>query len=387
MTANRACSWIVCLALLIGPPIVGRAPAREAASEPSGLTCKALLIDGREVTGRIVAFGEADVTLATKDGQKEVLRFDRLVKLTRESPGAVAVPTGEGSQAVLLGDGDRLMRVTIGTTSDASLSVRSELLGPLEVPLNCIQGLVLTATGQPNALETLSGRIKAAEGRPSESLWLNNGDRLDGDFLEMDERNLKLRINRNPVDLDRSGVAAVGFDAKLLDYPAPKGTFLEATFEDGTRLGLSSIGLEEGRLAGTTRFGRTIRCSAADLVRLHVRSDTVVYLSRRTPAGAQYEDYVGPTHRYRVDRAVDGHPIRLGGQTYDRGIGTQSRTLLAYRIEPGDRRFQATIGVDQRRAAGERRLPRLRRPPGAVQIPPHDRSRSPPGPGHRPVKG
>jgi hypothetical protein len=38
----------------------------------------------------------------------------------------------------------------------------------------------------------------------------------------------------------------------------------------------------------------------------------------------------------------------LAGQEYDRGIGAQSRTLLAYRVEPGDRRFQATVGVDER---------------------------------------
>ena len=40
--------------------------------------------------------------------------------------------------------------------------------------------------------------------------------------------------------------------------------------------------------------------------------------------------------------------FELSGQTFDRGIGAQSRTLLAYRIEPGDRRFQALVGVDER---------------------------------------
>ena len=48
------------------------------------------------------------------------------------------------------------------------------------------------------------------------------------------------------------------------------------------------------------------------------------------------------------DRAVDGRPFQLAGQTYDRGIGTQSRTFLVYRIQPGDRRFQALVGVDER---------------------------------------
>src|SRR5205807_2281318 len=44
---------------------------------------------------------------------------------------------------------------------------------------------------------------------------------------------------------------------------------------------------------------------------------------------------------------VDGHPLRLAGQGYDRGLGTQSRTLLAYRLSAGDRRFQATVGLDE----------------------------------------
>ena len=29
-------------------------------------------------------------------------------------------------------------------------------------------------------------------------------------------------------------------------------------------------------------------------------------------------------------------------------MGTQSRTILAYRLKPGDRRFQALVGVDDR---------------------------------------
>ena len=92
------------------------------------------------------------VTIATKDGEEgERSPLDRLVKLTRESPGAIAA--GESSQAVLLGDGDRLMRASIGTATDASLEVRSELLGKLEVPLDAVLGLVLTAAGQAGDFE------------------------------------------------------------------------------------------------------------------------------------------------------------------------------------------------------------------------------------------
>jgi hypothetical protein len=57
---------------------------------------------------------------------------------------------------------------------------------------------------------------------------------------------------------------------------------------------------------------------------------------------------VGPTREYRIDRSIEGHALELAGQTYDRGIGAQSRTLVAYALEPKDLRFQALVGVDER---------------------------------------
>ena len=58
--------------------------------------------------------------------------------------------------------------------------------------------------------------------------------------------------------------------------------------------------------------------------------------------------YFGPTRPFRTDQTIDGHRFQLGGHAYERGLGTQSRTLLAYKLKPGDRRFQATVGVDDR---------------------------------------
>jgi hypothetical protein len=91
-----------------------------------------------------------------------------------------------------------------------------------------------------------------------------------------------------------------------------------------------------------------VRFALGDLARVHARTAAVLYLSERKPVDARYVSFLGPSRPFRTDRTVDGHPFQLAGQTFDRGIGTQSRTLLAYRIEPGDRRFQALVGVDER---------------------------------------
>jgi hypothetical protein len=334
-----------CGGILFVLALAGWTRGRGSSTDGADPSFKALLIDGREVAGRIVSFADAKVTIATKGANKEALPFHQVVKLTREMPGAIAA--GESGQAVLLGDGDRLMRASIGTATDASVEIRSELLGKLDVPLDSVLGFVVSATSQAVEFEMLLERIRT-EARTSEVLWLNNGDRLDGSFLGMDERNVKLQVDKKALDIDRAGVVAIGFDPKLLNYPLPGGPFLEATLGDGTKLGLTAIKLVEGNIQATSRFGKPVRFALSELARLCSRSDSVVYLSGRAPARTQYEEYVGPTLPFRSDRAVDGLPIRLAGQTYDRGIGTQSRTLLAYWIQPGDRRFQALIGVDER---------------------------------------
>ncbi len=332
--------------LLVAPSAWAAAP--EDSPDRVEPTFSALMIDGRTANGRIVAFSDGGVTIAARDGKREVLPLDRLVKLTRESPGQVA--TGEGAQAVFLAEGDRLMRTTIGTATDAGIEVRSEAMGKIELPVDGVLGLVLAGPEVPRTPGILANRI-LHEGRKSEVVWLSNGDRLDGSFLGMDERTVRLQVDGKPLEVDRGGALAVGFDPALIHYDRPKGAFLEAALDDGTRLGLTSLKLADGTVEATTRFGKSVRFPLAVVTRFRARSRSVVYLSERPTAAAQYDSYVGPTRAHRIDETVEGQPIRLGGQVYDRGIGAESRTLLAYRLEPGDRHFQALIGVDERAGA------------------------------------
>src|SRR5262249_25500077 len=163
------------------------------------------------------------------------------------------------------------------------------------------------------------------------------------------ERSLTFQSGNNaPIKLDLSKVVAVGFDSSLVVYPKPAGDYFELTSSDGSRLGGSQARIEQGQVVATTRFGAPIKLPLGDLVHIHARSKSIVYLSEREPAAVRYVGYVGPTRPLRKDSSVEGHPLRLGGQTYDRGLGMQSRTLVAYRLAPGDRRFQALVGLDDR---------------------------------------
>jgi hypothetical protein len=336
-----AAAWSV--AVLAGLAVRGSA-ALAGALDSSDPVFKALLVDGSTVSGRLITLGPGAIRLASAEGAAHELPLDRLVKLTRES--SVSLPALDRSH-VILPEGDCLMRVVIGSSNETSLEVQSDALGKLSVPLDGILGLIVSGQSQPTELDPLWERVRA-QPRSTEIVWLANGDRIAGAFLSLDETKIKIQLGGKPVDVDRAGVVAVGFDPGLIRYPRPRSDFLEVALKDGSRLGVTEARLDDGTILATSRFGQSIKFSSNELVRVHVRSSSVVYLSERKPAGAQYVSYVGPTREYRVDRTVDGHFFRLGGQSFDRGVGAQSRTLLAYRIEPGDRRFQALVGVDER---------------------------------------
>jgi hypothetical protein len=307
------------------------------------------LIDGTSVSGRIRQLGpKQELTLVTVEGPEKVIPLDTLVKLTRDGLEVSLTPE---PAVVLFPDGDRLYRTVIGAANETSLDVQSYSLGTLAIPLDSLLGLGLgsgvTLPADADALEAVAQRVRS-EPRNSEVLWLANGDRLAGSFLGLTDKIVEFQSRKSAVKLERTGVVAIGFDPALVVYPKPKSGFLELTLADGSRLGVTGTRVDQGDIVATTRFGAAIHVPISELVRVHARTPTVAYLSELSVAEERYVPYVGPPRPFRRDGTVEGHALRLSGQDYDRGIGTQSRTLLAYRLEPGDRRFQALVGLDDR---------------------------------------
>jgi hypothetical protein len=328
------------IGLFVAAWVASPAARAQASADP---VFTALLTDGHTLAGRILSLGPKAVRIQSGDGTSQELPFDRLVKLTRETSSPLPLP--EFSH-VILPDGDRIMRVAIGATTETDLELKSDVLGNLAIPLESLRGMVMSTPADAETFQTWWDRTMS-EPRSTEVVWLANGDRLAGGFLGLDAGRVKMQVDGKPVDVERGGIVAIGFDPALANYPRPKSDFIDITLRDGTRLGVEDAKLQDNLVVAGTRFGRSIRFPLGELSRIHARTRAVVYLTEREPLRAKYIPYVGPAREYRADRSVHGRAFRLAGQTFDRGIGTQSKTLLAYELEPGDRRFQALIGVDE----------------------------------------
>jgi hypothetical protein len=323
-----------------GPPAVGD-------FIPSDPPFSALLTDGSTITGRIRKLGEKDgVTLVINDqGEERSIPVDRLVKLTRE--GTPPPASTEGGDIVLFPDGDRLVHCKIGQAGELTLAVHSDAFEKLAIPLDSLLGLAFDASLETSSTDLLLARVRT-EPRDAELLWLKNGDKLHGLFSGLDDRKLTFQPETGKIDLPRDGVVALGFSQGQVVYRRPNGPYFEIRLGDGSRLGVNGVKLEHGQVVAITRFKTEVRFPIGELAGLHIINGSVVYLSDREANGSVYEAYISPTRPYRRNSTVSGDPLRLGGRAFDRGIGAQSRTLLAYKLEPGSKRFQALVGVDDR---------------------------------------
>ena len=315
---------------------------------PSDPVFSALRVDGNIVLGRLKQIGsKGEISIVPLKGAEETIRFGEIVKLTREGFFPNTSPTGS---LVLFPNGDRLYRTVIGAAGETSIEVQSYALEHLSIPLDSILGLVLNLPDDNSLVSSLIDRVRF-EPRNSEVLLLRNGDKMTGGFLGLEEKKIKFQASAGPISLERAGILALGFDPSLVVYPeANEDGAFDLSLADGSRLGVKGVRIEQGQITATTRFGAKIRVPLNEVIRIHARSTAISYLSERAETAVRYVGYVGPTRPYRRDESVDGQPLKLGGQVYDRGLGTQSRTILAYRMSPGDRRFQAMVGLDD--AAG-----------------------------------
>jgi len=340
----------IALALALAAPALAGdddPPAPPGGSVPSDPAFVALLTDGTTESGQVRRLGAEGVTLVGGEGAERKIPPGRLVKLTRE--GAPPPSKNEGGNVVLFPDGDRLAHCRIGAAGEVKLDVRSSPLENLAIPIDAILGLILESPAEPDAADALAAKVRA-EPRTTDLLWLRNGDRLPGLFSGLDEKKVAFQPATGRVDLDREGVVAIGFDPARVDYRRPAGAYFELTLVDGSRLGATDVRVERGQVVGKARFGAEVRLPIGELAQVHALGGAVAYLSDREPDRFLHEPYVGPTRPHRRDASVAGTALRLGGRAYDRGIGTQSRTLLLYKLDPAARRFQALVGLDD--AAG-----------------------------------
>lgn len=244
------------------------------------------------------------------------------------------------------------------------ITVDSPLFGELQIPLELLAGIVLESPAVQEMADRLAQAIRGAQGN-ADQLLLDNGDKLTGSLraIQMNVTSgtgkLKLEAEVGPVEIGADRVVAVTLNPTLVAKPALPDVHALVGLADGSRLRVSALELhaaaDEGGTAWITLAGKlTWQTAAKEIVFVQPLGGRARYVSELEPAGYRqisFLDTPGVSWELGRDTSASGRQLRSGGRLYLKGLGMHSASRVSYEIAPDDRRFEATIGIDDETAS------------------------------------
>jgi hypothetical protein len=197
--------------------------------------------------------------------------------------------------------------------------------------------------------------------RTRDVLLLRNGDQLAGTVAAIDPvKGVRMDANGREVTVALAQVSGIAFNTELqVRLRRPK-AYAHVILANGGRLTFSSMQLDAGavQVEGKTLFGARLAIPLAAVAALEPRSERIAHLSDLKPKSFEHTPFLGASWPLANDTAVAGHPLLLGGNTFDKGLGMHSRSRVTYALDGRYRWFESLVGLDDR--AGPRARVRLR---------------------------
>lgn len=349
---RRFCVVLAGAMLLLAVGIAG--PAAKADEVSVTVTT----LDGKSYTGKLQAIAEDALQVATDQGQ-ETISLENLLAVAPEEPPAKAA--ADSPLRIELTDGSAL--VAEGYTVSGGTAKFSFQGKPVELRTRRVAAVRFL---EPTpAIEEQWRKIRSEAEATGDLVLIRKGDAVDyveGVLGEVTEENVELDLDGSKIPVKRTRVdGLIYFHRQADESPDPLALVMLA---DGSQLAAAKVVTTDAGLAVDTLSGfksevlwpqlRKLDFSAGKIQYLNValgaaegtllpdEEKVTEFLQLKTAFSAIREFYRPRSNSWGVRR-----PLKLEGQTYERGLALRSRTELVYRIRGKYRRFQAVAGIDE----------------------------------------
>ncbi|MBL8848087.1 MAG: NPCBM/NEW2 domain-containing protein, partial [Planctomycetaceae bacterium] len=299
------------------------------------------LVDGRSVGGVIAAIDERGMTLEANGG-RESFPLNDLVSINVAN--VTERPTAPSW--LFLSNGDRVPLMPVELTDDVIVCRwdGAPERGAWRIPLEFVTAILRAPISNDDSplLSELSSRAF-----PEDTLILSDGTRLTGALEEITADMYRVETAVGPVAVEAARIVAVGMNAALVQRPRPSESEAVLLTHDGVWLTLQGLSLNgSGEVSGRTGFDAEYRVPLSDIRRLLFYGARVSDLAARQPAEVTATPFVARVPTMLANRNVRGGFLQLRGESFARGFGMTSGMSATFDLEPNDRTFQATVGID-----------------------------------------
>ena len=305
------------------------------------------------------------MTITTVTGQSirgQVADFDlssQLVVVTEEDGERLAIPAADvvslagravkrllpgPSVTLRLAGGDRLVGLVSGAADEILAVENPSLSAAAQVALTRIEALITSAARQPE----WQSRVQSFLARPPEEedrVLLANGDVVRGLIASIDETGIEIEVDEAARRLGYETVIAASLVAA--DAVDVKGRRARVSLDDGTVISVGGL-VWRPKTGLCVDFAGDRLCLMPERVtRLEMLGGRWQWLAALSPVSVEHTAMMSVGWEHQVNRSVTGTPLRVGGETFEHGIGVHSRSSLTYELKGEYREFVTRFGLDR----------------------------------------
>jgi hypothetical protein len=330
---------LACLAFALWANAAG---ASGSASGPSPRVAERVeTLDLRAVEGNVVAVSADKVEIVVA-GKPRSLPLADVESVQLGAPDDLASRAGMPVVRTVAGD---LVAAETVTARDGNLRCTNPLLGEVVLPLASVAWVYLPAQGQTlGALLKKSADVKPPE-KSADMLIVDQGKEwagVDGVLVAIDGDKITFRLGDEDRQVEERFVRAIRLAAPAATE-TPAGRLV---CSDGSEVLFKRATLAGETLTIQSLWGGELKISrkhAAGITFFSARSTDIAALPE--PEATEY-GFFDTKFPHRMNRAVDGGPIRLGGRVHAGGVGMNSFTSLTWKLDGQYKTFVAVAGID-----------------------------------------
>jgi hypothetical protein len=290
--------------------------------------------------GALKGIDGAGAHLAPSGGGAEiVVPLDRLLRADHGGRGNASVAAASAKFTLYLQNGDRLAGEP-GALKDDVLAWNSPVVGEVQWPVQQLRALLRGGAA--------AGGIN--DERKEDQVVLANRDVVRGAVVGMEGGTVSVQNGADVVPLDASAVEAVLFAGPGKPAASAERAW-RVRFVDGSVLTVPTVGAGGGKLTFELPAAKnaTSNRSAdlANVLSVEQVNGPVSWLSDRAPkVNEQVPFNAEGTYPARMDQSVFGKPLRVGGQTFDKGIGVHANSRLTFALDGKYKLFRTRYAID-----------------------------------------
>ena len=295
-------------------------PARTGELSSANATSWTIKVDG------------SDVSIPTSEILDVALRHD-------------APPPATASAVQLrLTDGSRLGAQQIGI-ADRKATLALAPQRSIEVPADSVLSIRFGAS--PSAVDEQWDALHSRE-RRQDLLVVQKGEALDfveGTIGNVTDAAIVLLLDGEQIEVPREKAFGVIYYRKADSASEPTG-FVELV--GGDRLAVRAISVKSDAATVGLTAGAEVRLPLDSISRFDLSTGKLTWLSSLDPRDVKHEfRFIDPAPTMANDRDVWGEPLKIGKQSFARGVAIRSKTELRYRLNGDFSRLQTWVGIQQ----------------------------------------